>query len=111
MKNIQKLLNKGVKPEEIFEWVAKPFGGFARVELNKKWSFIDENFKLIGDGNQWLDEVYDFEEGFASVILNNKWYKLRNDGVLCDLDTKKPINQETNCSCEFLYNKLTYSHD
>ena len=45
--------------------------GFARVELNKKYNFIDVNGNLLS--KQWFDNIYGFENGFARVELNNKW--------------------------------------
>ena len=79
---VQELLDSGKKPNEIFEWVSKFSNGFTCVKLNDKYSFIDTNGKLIGNGNLWFDYAYDFSNGFARVELNNKWSFIDKNGKL-----------------------------
>ena len=46
--------------------------GFARVELNKKYNFIDVNGNFISE--QWFDDIDNFDKnGLAIVGLNDKW--------------------------------------
>lgn len=60
--------------------------GFARIELNNKWSFIDTNGNYINNGKLWFDELSSFIDGFAKVKLNGKYsfiddnYKLIGNG-------------------------------
>jgi len=70
--NVQELLDSGKKPQEVFDWVDKIQDGFACVQLNGKWNFIDKNGKLLSL-NQWFDYVSVFNDGFAWVQLNGKW--------------------------------------
>ena len=56
-----------------FWWGIQLFNedGFAIVELNDKWNFIDVNGKLISE--PWFDYISYFENGIANVKLNNKY--------------------------------------
>ena len=65
-----------------FWWGIQLFNedGFAIVELNDKWNFIDVNGKLISE--QWFDYISDFENGIAKVILNNKYNFIDVNGKL-----------------------------
>ena len=56
--------------------------GFAIVKLNGKYSFINTNGELIGNGNLWFDNVGDFIEGFARVKLNGKDSFINTNGEL-----------------------------
>ena len=53
--------------------------GFATVELNDKYNFINIEGKLLS--KQWFDDTYDFHEGFAKVYLNNKWNFINTEGL------------------------------
>ena len=53
--------------------------GFALVELNNKWNFIDTNGNLLSQ--QWFDGVSDFNEyGISIVNLNKKWNLIDKNG-------------------------------
>jgi len=70
--NVQELLDRGNKPKEVFDYVEADFSdGYALVELNGKWNFINKNGNLLSD--EWFDNVGDFYEGFAWVKLNDKY--------------------------------------
>ena len=58
--------------------------GLAKVELNKKWNFIDTNGNLLS--KQWFDYISYFENGFAKVMLNNKYNFI---DVNCNLLSKQ----------------------
>ena len=64
---------KVFKYQKWFDFIGKFYEGLARVELNKKASFINTNGKLIGDGNLWFDYLGRFSDGFAKVRLNSKY--------------------------------------
>jgi len=80
---IQRLGN-GEDPRTIFDSVDYFREGFARVNLNDKYNFINQEGRFLSD--QWFDYVGDFKEGFAVVELNGK---------------RNFINQE----CKFLSNQ------
>ena len=52
--------------------------GFAAVELDGKWGFVNENGEEVGPCE--YDEVGDFSEGFAAVELDGKWGKVNTRG-------------------------------
>lgn len=71
--------------------------GDYKVELNGKYTLMDENGKLIGDGNKWFDDIelysyrdgyseYDshayFKNGHAAVELGGKWSLIDENGNL-----------------------------
>ena len=60
--------------EEVCNFV----NGFAKVKLNRKWSFIDTNGNEITDFK--YDGVCNFVNGFARVMLNNKWGFIDTNG-------------------------------
>ena len=76
----QELLDAGTPPEKIFQYVWNFSEGFARVELNDKYNFIDKNGKLLY--GTWFDYVGDFSEGFAWVRLNGKLNYIDRNGKL-----------------------------
>ena len=80
---VQEVLDNGVSPNKIFEYVGCFYDDCARVELNNKWNFINRNNKLLSD--TWYDWVDDFYDGYAKVKLNNKWNFInRNNKLLSD---------------------------
>ena len=56
--------------------------GLAAVNLNEKWSFINTQGELIGNGNLWFDYVEGFTEGFAIVRVNRKSSFINTNGEL-----------------------------
>ena len=71
--------------------------GFAVVEKGDiykdgKWNWVRrDNGQLFSE--QWYDYCGGFSKGLAEVKLNGKQYLMRKDGVLCDYETKEPIQQ------------------
>ena len=63
--------------------------GFAAVKLNGKWNYINHEGNYLSD--TWFDICGNFRKGFVWVRMNGMNYRLRNDGILCDYDTKEPI--------------------
>ena len=76
---MQRLAN-GEDPSTIFDYVNNFREGFAKVKLNNKWNFINQEGRLIS--NQWFDYADIFREGFAEVRLNNKWNFINKEGRL-----------------------------
>ena len=80
-----------------FCWVGNFSEVLAKVQLNNgKYNFLTSHGQIFykpNDPDQWFGAVDDFFNGFALVELNGKYYYLRNDGVLCDYDTKQPIGE------------------
>ena len=75
---VQEMLDKGVSPNDIFEFVGDFYEGYITVELNRKWNFINGNNKLLSD--TWFDWVNLFCHGYAQVRLNNKWNLINQNG-------------------------------
>ena len=68
---VQPMLDNGVSPTDIFEFVGYFNDGYAMVKLNRKWNFINRNNKLLSD--TWFDGVYDFYDGCAGIRLGGKF--------------------------------------
>ena len=68
---VQPMLDNGVSPKDIFEFVGYFNDGYAMVKLNRKWNFININNKLLSD--TWFDGVYDFYDGCAGIRLGGKF--------------------------------------
>ena len=78
---VQGLLDSGKNPKEIFDDYAGKFhDGFAWVELNDKFNFINTQGKLLS--NQWFDDVGNFYKGFARLALNGKRNFINTEGKL-----------------------------
>lgn len=67
---VQEMLDKGVSPTDIFKEIGDFSDGYANVNLNGKWNFINRNNKLLSD--IWFDWVYTFSDGYAIVKLDGK---------------------------------------
>ena len=78
--DVQGMLDSGVRIEDIFKKIERFFNGFARVELNGKYNFINQERKLISD--TWFDNTGLFNEGFALVMLNCKCNYINGEGKL-----------------------------
>ena len=57
--------------------------GFARVELNDKWNFIDTDGKLLSE--QWFDDAYK-SGGYAEVTKDGVTYRIDTKGNLIPLN-------------------------
>ena len=63
-----------------FDWIEDFREGFASVQLNGKWNFINHEGQLLFQ--QWLDSVGTFNEGFARVNLNYRHNFINIEGKL-----------------------------
>ena len=61
-----------------FDWIEDFKEGFARVNLNYKYNFINTEGRILS--NQWFDAAGDFHEGFAIVRINDKWNFINTKG-------------------------------
>ena len=77
---VQEILDKGVSPTDIFKKIGDFSDGYANVNLNRKWNFINRNNKLLSD--TWFDAAYDFYNGYAKVNFNDKWNFIDTNGKL-----------------------------
>ena len=84
---VKQRLANGENPSNVFDEVEDFQEGFARVKLNRKWNFINQEGQLLS--NQWYDWVRDFREGFAMVKLNGEDYKLDTSGRLHNMNENK----------------------
>ena len=64
-----------------YDFAGNFYNGYARVELNNKYNFIDVQGNLVSP-NQWFDWISDFHDGYARVKLNNKWNLIDTQGKL-----------------------------
>ena len=62
-----------------YDFVGNFFNGYAHVELNYKYNFIDTQGNLLSP-NLWFNGADDFYDGSAVVKLNDKWYKIDTKG-------------------------------
>ena len=80
---VQPMLDNGVSPADIFKEIGDFNDGYAKVELNGKFNFINRNNKLLSD--TWFDYVDHFYDGYAKVELNGKFNFInRNNKLLSD---------------------------
>ena len=63
-----------------FDWIEDFKEGFARVNLNYKYNFINIEGQVLS--KQWFDAAGDFHEGFAIVELNGKWNFINTEGQI-----------------------------
>ena len=81
--NCMRRLANGEDPNDVFNNVSGFHNGFAAVELNEKWNFINTRGELLC--NKWFDYCSDFNNGFAVVELNGKWNFINTHGeLLCN---------------------------
>lgn len=85
-------ISKGFSYDEIFDEIQNLNNGFKKVKFSKKYTLIDKNNELIGNGNLWFDYVSNFNQnGYALVELNNLDYFIDEKGNFYDYETKQPI--------------------
>ena len=77
---VQPMLDNGVPPADIFKEIGDFNDGYAKVNLNRKWNFINRNNKLFSD--TWYDAVYDFSNGCAGIRLGGKFNFIDTYGML-----------------------------
>ena len=75
--NAKNRLKNGESPEDVFDYIRKLKDGYAAVELNKKWNFINTDGEFLFD--EWFDSVHDFKDGCAEVNLNGKYNFINTD--------------------------------
>ena len=78
LSNAIDMMSRGVPYENIFDGVFKLDNGFAKVELNRKYNYINTNGEFISD--QWFNGGNDFCNGFAKVELNDKCNFINTNG-------------------------------
>ena len=81
---VQPMLDNGVSPTDIFKEIGDFNDGYARVNLNNKWNFINRTNKLLSD--TWYDWVGRFYNGYAKVRLDGKYNLIDTNGK-CISDT------------------------
>ena len=64
----------------LFDYVSNFYEGYARVELNGEYNWIDKDGNLLWKGEEWFDSVDVFSEGYAVVKLNGKYNFIDKDG-------------------------------
>lgn len=77
----QELLDQGISPYKIFNYICDFFDGYAQVGLNNKTNFIDKSNKLLSP-NQWFNYANRFYEGYAQIELNGKMNLIDTKGNL-----------------------------
>ena len=77
---VQKLLDNGEKPEEIFNYCGDFYNGIACVKLNGKYNYINTNNQLIS--KTWFDYGGYFRKGFACVELYGKYNFINANGQI-----------------------------
>lgn len=79
--NVQKLLDQGEDPEDIFYDFCVFEDGCALVSLDDKYNYINEYNKLLSP-NQWFDDAMEFDNGFGQVEIGSRWNYINTDGIL-----------------------------
>ena len=77
---VQEMLDNGVSPNDIFEYVDDFYDDCAKVKLNNKWNFINRNNKLLSD--TWFDYIRYFYNGCAGIGLGGKFNFIDTYGEL-----------------------------
>ena len=78
--NCMRQLANGADPNDVFDGIGNFNDGFAIVELNGKYNFINTRGELLC--NQWFDSCGYFYDGFAIVELYGKWNFINTRGEL-----------------------------
>ena len=76
--NAKQRLANGVSPKEIFDYVNDFREGYAKVELNNKYNFINTDGEFLSD--TWFDGAWDFKGGYARVFLGGNYNFINTDG-------------------------------
>ena len=77
---VKQQLANGEDPGDVFDWVGDFNEGFAKVKLNGKFNFINQEGQLLSD--QWYDWAGWFQDGFVRVKLNEKYNFINQEGQL-----------------------------
>ena len=78
-------LKNGENPRNIFKYVSRFENGFALVELNKRYNFINSDNEIISD--KWFEDAESFDKcGFARIQLNNKHNFINGKGEYLSKD-------------------------
>ena len=79
VEEVQYRLKNGEDPSDVFDECSNFKEGFARVELDDRYNFINTNGEFLSP-NQWFEDCSVFHEGFAIIGLNNKYNFINTDG-------------------------------
>ena len=77
------------KGNEWFDYCFDFNNGFAIVQLNGKYNFINTRGELLWKGGKWFDYCYHFDNGFAKVELNGRVFMIDTKGQLHNLNESK----------------------
>lgn len=80
--NCMRRLANGEDLIDVFDYIGSFNDGFAKVELNGKYNFINIDGELLWKGDKWFDGCDRFNNGFAAVQLNDKWNFINTRGEL-----------------------------
>jgi hypothetical protein len=78
LSEVKEKISLGVPYDKIFDRVGVFNDGYAWVEINDKWNFINTNGEFISD--KWFDWIEDFNDGYAAVSLNGKYNFINTNG-------------------------------
>ena len=92
-------LQNGETPYDVFDYITSFSNGFAEIQLQDKWNFMNENEEIIS--NQWFDTTYSFSEGFARVIIDGKYNFINEEG-------QKLCKEWFDNASDFEYNGYAY---
>ena len=62
----------------LYDYVYNFYEGFAKVELDYKFNFINKQGELLWKGDIWFDYVNHFSEGFATVYIEGRGFNYIN---------------------------------
>ncbi len=87
-----KLINAIAKGDKMktfllkYDWIDDFSEGIAKVKINYKYNFINQNGKLLSP-NEWFEWVDVFNDGLASIQLKDKeWNFMKKSGELLSPD-------------------------
>ena len=78
--SVEQRLANGENYKDVFDYCDNFYNGFARVRLNKKYNFINQEGRFLS--NQWFDRCGNFFDSIAAVKLNKKWNFINQEGEL-----------------------------
>lgn len=80
LEEVKRRLANGESLEDVFDDYYDFSEGFAAVELNGKWNFINQKREFLWNSLTWFDDCCEFYNGFAIVNLNGKCNFIDTDG-------------------------------
>ncbi len=91
----------GIRTDYSYDFVDDFIDGFARVQQDGKWGFIDNDCNLVIP--LIYDNVSNFSEGLAGVEKNRKWGFINSQGIeviSCNYDLMFGVEPESECAYE-----------